>query len=72
MTGGFSFECAEDDYATLGEAELLALYEEKRRRLGEIGAEVPEADDAILDPAPAWLCVAFLENVIRYEERGGR
>lgn len=71
MAGDFSFDCREDDYATLGDKELLALYEERRRRLGDLGAEVPETDDPVLDPAPLWLRVAFLGNVIRYEEERG-
>ncbi len=72
MAGAFTFDCNEEDYSTLGENELLALYEEKRRRLGGIGAEVPPIDDPVLDPGPLWLQVAFLDNVIRYEEKSGR
>jgi len=72
MAGGFSFECNEADFATLGDAELLALYEERRHRLGGLGADVPPVDDPVLDPGPLWLQVAFLDNVIRYEEQSGR
>jgi hypothetical protein len=73
MTGGrFEFVCRESDYATLGDAEIRALYEERRGRLEGLGALVPAAGDVLLDPAPFWLQVAFLDNVIRYEEGSGR
>ncbi len=72
MTGRFVFECREGDYATLAEAEIRALYEERRGRLEGLGAFVPDVGDALLDPAPFWLQVAFLDNVIRYEEGNQR
>ncbi len=68
----FVFECREGDYAALAEAEIRALYEERRGRLQGLGAFVPDVGDALLDPAPFWLQVSFLDNVIRYEEGNRR
>lgn len=72
MMGRFEFICREDDYARLEQAAIRALYEEKRERLAALGAYVPDEIDPVLDPGPFWLRVAFLENVIRYEEGIGR
>ena len=73
MTAGrFVFECHEGDYATLDEAAIRVLHEERRGRLEGLGAFVPDVGDALLDPAPLWLQVAFLDNVIRYEESNRR
>ena len=73
MSGGrFVFECREGDYARLDKAQIRALYDESRARLEGLGAIVPDVGDALLDPAPFWLQVAFLDNVIRYEESNRR
>jgi hypothetical protein len=67
MKGSFDGTFRQEDYAGIGDDELSGLYDEGRRRLSEIGAIVPDAADAVLDPGDLWLRVAFLESVIRYE-----
>jgi hypothetical protein len=69
---GFVPTYRQEDFARIHRDELLRRYEEGRRRLAELGAIVPEAEDDLLDEGDLWLQVAFLENVIRYEEEGGR
>jgi len=66
--GGFAPRYRQEDFAGVEQEELVRRYDEGRRRLAEIGAIVPAARDELLDEGDLWLQVAFLENVIRYEE----
>jgi hypothetical protein len=73
MMGRFEFICRERDYAQLDEGAIHALYQERKEALARLGAFIPDEGDPVLDPGPMWLRVAFLDNVIRYEEGfGGR
>ncbi|MFN0152137.1 MAG: hypothetical protein ACKVU1_15655 [bacterium] len=68
VVSGFSPRYRQEDFAGVEQEELVRRYDEGRRRLAEIGAIVPASRDELLDEGDLWLQVAFLENVIRYEE----
>ena len=67
-SAGFVPRYQQEDFAGIEREDLVRRYDEGRRKLAEIGAIVPAADDSLLDEGDLWLQIAFLENVIRYEE----